>query len=188
MSLAEHFRAMARNNAWSNARLLAACGRLSPKEFVAERVSFFPSLRETLNHILVVDRYYLDDLKGTGRVILHNEIPYPDFADLAAAQDRTDRELISFCDMLDDASLAREVTIDREDGVRYCETVGAILAHLFVHQIHHRGQAHAMLAGTREPPPQLDEFFLASDAPQRDTELCRLGISAPQARENVDFD
>jgi uncharacterized damage-inducible protein DinB len=26
--------------------------------------------------------------------------------------------------------------------------------HLFAHQIHHRGQAHAMLAGTPLPPPQ----------------------------------
>ena len=29
------------------------------------------------------------------------------------------------------------------------------------HQVHHRGQAHAMLAGTAMPPPPLDEFFPA---------------------------
>ena len=40
------------------------------------------------------------------------------------------------------------------------ERLDAVLAHLFQHQIHHRGQAHAMLAGTDVPPPQLDEFFL----------------------------
>ena len=43
------------------------------------------------------------------------------------------------------------------------ERLGAVLAHLFLHQVHHRGQAHAMLAGTRVPPPQLDEFFLDYD-------------------------
>ena len=43
------------------------------------------------------------------------------------------------------------------------ERTDAILAHLFQHQIHHRGQAHAMLAGTAVPPPQLDEFFLDYD-------------------------
>ena len=37
------------------------------------------------------------------------------------------------------------------------------LAHLFNHQTHHRGQVHAMLAGTGVPPPQLDEFFLDWD-------------------------
>jgi hypothetical protein len=30
-------------------------------------------------------------------------------------------------------------------------------AHLFQHQIHHRGQAHAMLSGTSAAPPQLGE-------------------------------
>ena len=39
----------------------------------------------------------------------------------------------------------------------------ALLPHLFQHQIHHRGQAHAMLAGTGVAPPQLDEFFLDWD-------------------------
>ena len=43
------------------------------------------------------------------------------------------------------------------------ETIGNTLLHLFQHQIHHRGQAHAMLAGTSVAPPQLDEFFLEFD-------------------------
>ena len=44
------------------------------------------------------------------------------------------------------------------------ESATRLLAHLFQHQIHHRGQAHAMLAGTRVEPPQLDEFFCANEA------------------------
>ena len=50
--LVAHFRAMARNNAWANARLLAACEGLTPEAFAAPRVSFFPSLRARLNHTL----------------------------------------------------------------------------------------------------------------------------------------
>ncbi|HEY9348188.1 MAG TPA: DinB family protein [Inquilinus sp.] len=175
-SLADHLRQMARNNAWANARLHAACLRLTPEEFAAPRTGFFPSLRRTLNHILIVDRSYLADLKGPGRKHPVDPIPYPDAVDLAAAQAETDRELVRFCDELDDAGLDRVVPIDRRDGVAYRETVADILAHLFQHQIHHRGQAHAMLSGTRVAPPQLDEFFLASDAPRRDAELKRLKL------------
>jgi hypothetical protein len=51
-----------------------------------------------------------------------------------------------------------------------------VLAHLFQHQIHHRGQAHAMLAGTGVKPPQLDEFFLAEETPLRAEELAALGL------------
>ena len=175
-SLADHLRQMARNNAWANARLHAACLRLTPEEFAAPRTGFFPSLRRTLNHILIVDRSYLADLKGPGRKHPVDPIPYPDAVDLAAAQAETDRELVRFCDELDDAGLDRVVPIDRRDGVAYRETVADILAHLFQHQIHHRGQAHAMLSGTRVAPPQLDEFFLASDASRRDAELKRLKL------------
>ena len=48
--------------------------------------------------------------------------------------------------------------------------------HLFQHQIHHRGQVHAMLAGTPVKPPQLDEFFMAEEAPLRESELRDLGL------------
>jgi uncharacterized damage-inducible protein DinB len=173
-SLLDHFRAMAWNNAWSNARLLGACAQLSDADFAAARVSFFPSLQATLNHILIVDRNYLADLQGTGRPYFDVEILHPTIAGLAPAQREADRQLIAFCDSLDDRDLERIVPIDRHDGIDYREAIGDILAHLFVHQIHHRGQAHAMLAGTSVAPPQLDEFFLASDAPQREAELRRL--------------
>lgn len=178
-SLADQFRLQARNNAWSNARLGRACAALDPEAFAATRVSFFPSLRETLQHILFVDRRYLADLTGPGRATV-SRAELPDTAAaLGAAQLETDRRLIAFCDGLDAPGLSRVVTIDRGDSIDHWETVSAILSHLFVHQVHHRGQAHAMLAGTSVPPPQLDEFFLAQDAPARDEELRRLEISVP---------
>jgi uncharacterized damage-inducible protein DinB len=50
-----------------------------------------------------------------------------------------------------------------------------LLMHLFQHQIHHRGQAHAMLSGTAVKPPQLDEFFSSGEAPLRAKEFPSLG-------------
>ncbi|RZI68452.1 MAG: damage-inducible protein DinB [Pseudomonas sp.] len=47
------------------------------------------------------------------------------------------------------------------------ERVDRLLLHLFQHQIHHRGQVHGMLSGTRISPPQLDEFYLDGDLPLR---------------------
>ena len=56
-SLAHHFLTEAYQNAWANHRLLRACRELTPEEFAAKRVSFFPSIKATLNHILTVDWY-----------------------------------------------------------------------------------------------------------------------------------
>ena len=59
-----HFQVQARNNAWANFRLLSACAALSQQDFEAPRVGFFPSLKATLNHILIVDWFYVDALEG----------------------------------------------------------------------------------------------------------------------------
>ncbi|TIY07700.1 MAG: damage-inducible protein DinB, partial [Mesorhizobium sp.] len=50
MDLLDHIRRMARNNLWSNDRLYRAVLELKPGEFEAERTSFFPSIKATLNH------------------------------------------------------------------------------------------------------------------------------------------
>ncbi len=154
---------MARNNAWANTRLLGACAQLGAIEFAAPRTGFFPSLRATLNHNLAVDLYYLDALEGGGRgrsvFDAASDIAVP--AALRTAQAVADRRLIAFCDGLGQADPGRSVDTDR--GEPLAERIDALLAHLFQHQIHHRGQAHAMLAGTAVAPPQLDEFFLEYD-------------------------
>ncbi len=181
MLLFAHFRAMARNNLWSNDRLLRACGQLSQEELHAPRVSFFPSLMLTLNHILRVDAYYIGELEQTGSGLAAWELArkheHAELAPLASAQQAMDRRLVAFCAALDAAALARSVRMDRggDEGV-FEEALPAALEHLFVHQIHHRGQAHAMLAGTRVAPPQLDEFFLRYDEARRRDELLRLRI------------
>ena len=41
----------------------------------------------------------------------------------------------------------------------------------------HRGQVHQMICTTDVPAAQLDEFFLSSDAPLRQTEIDQLGIT-----------
>jgi uncharacterized damage-inducible protein DinB len=169
MSVCAHFAQMARNNAWSNRRLHAACARLTQAELEAPRTSFFPSLQETLNHILLVDLFYIDALEagGEGLAIFAQPLPFPTMAELVPAQRAADERLVRFCASLEASVLARAVEIDRGDEGISRESVEATLAHLFVHQIHHRGQTHAMLSGTRVPPPQLDEFFLEYDRARR---------------------
>lgn len=176
MGATTYLRAMAHNSLLANHRLLAACAQLEQAELEAQRTSFFPSLRLTLNHILAVDRYYLDALEGSGRgLAVLDEPPCATFAALAAAQRDADRRLVRFCAALDATRLRAHVVLQRPTGA-FTERTERVLLHLFAHQIHHRGQAHAMLAGTTVAPPQLDEFLLASDAPERAADLSALGL------------
>jgi uncharacterized damage-inducible protein DinB len=178
MTLLEHLRRMARNNLWSNDRLYRAVLALEPGEFEVVRVSFFPSIKETLNHILAVDHLYLDFLTdgGLGAAAFDDFVPFDDAASLAAAQADFDRKLIAFCEALSEADLDRQVITDRREDGMIPERIGDILAHVFLHDIHHRGQVHAMLAGTSVAPPQLDEFLLDCDIKLRKDEVERLKL------------
>ena len=180
-SLVEHQRAMARNNAWANYRLHAACAKLSADEYKARRTSFFPSIHLTLNHILLVDWYYLDALDNGGRrwreLYALGDEPCPTFAELRSEQAKADRRLIAYCEALKGDRVDGTVILNRPGDVQRPERAQDVLAHLFQHDIHHRGQVHAMLAGTDVPPPQLDEFFLKQDAPLRADDLRALQLT-----------
>lgn len=176
--LVQTYRAFAYNNAWANHRLLSACAELSQGELDAGRSGFFPSLQATLNHIYIIDLFYVDALEGgwLGPAAWANQIPFPALADLSRAQAAMDKRLTGICDALTPASLSSEVRINRDTRVQV-ERRDRLLMHLFQHQIHHRGQAHAMLTGTRIEPPQLDEFFSAGEASLRAAEFADLGWS-----------
>lgn len=173
-------RAQACNNALSNHRLLAACARLSARELSAVRTSFFPTIIGTLNHILLVDLLYITAMEGDciGTGIFDNEMPFAGIAALRAEQARLDRRLVAVCTDVPDEVLGRPVRITR--GLKaQVEPFARVAQHLFQHQIHHRGQVHAMLAGTAVAPPQLDEFFLSTgpDVVGRAEDLAALGLT-----------
>src|ERR1700742_419006 len=171
-------RSMAYNNAWANHRLLTACAPLSQHELDAKRASFFPSIQATLNHILIIDWFYVDALEGgtLGPAAWANQLPYPTVAALQPAQAAVDRRLIDWCNALDDAGPDRIIRVHRGTRVQ-TERTDRLLLHLFQHQVHHRGQAHGMLSGTSIKPPQLDEFFSIAEAPLRADEVRDLGVT-----------
>lgn len=179
MNLATCFRSQAYNNAWANHRLLTACSKLTSAELTATRTSFFPSIIHTLNHILTVDWFYVSALEGHGMGpgAFEPEIPCPGFQQLDHEQRAVDRRLVAVCEDLDESQLNSLVGMPRASRLQQ-ETMGRVLLHLFEHQIHHRGQVHAMLSGTRIKPPQLDEFFMGDEYERsyREGDFAELGF------------
>ncbi len=176
---------MAYNNAWANHRLLGAVARLTQQEFAATRTSFFPSLKATLNHIVTVDWFYVDALeRGLAGAAVNPDArgffepaePFDTCLEIHEAQRAVDRRLVDLCVALTDARLAVAIAVMWRAGVEH-ESAQRLLCHLFQHQTHHRGQVHAMLAGTSVAPPPLDEFFCATEAEGRRAELVELGYS-----------
>lgn len=176
MDLPGHLSIQAHANRLANHRLHGAMAPLGADKFHAPRTSFFPSLAATLNHLLAVDLYYIGALHGDAGIVqaYRNFQPAGTVAELAGRQAVSDQRLIDFCLSLTPDGCAAEVALDRGDHVQR-DAVGHVLAHLFMHQTHHRGQAHAMLAGTAIAPPQLDEFLMPSEAHLRVAGMQALG-------------
>ena len=146
------------NNAYANRTIYGALADISRGAFLADRPGFFPTIARTLNHIYEVDLFYIDALEegGVGRLVYDRE-DIEDVAELAAAQAGADMRLAMFCSKTPD--LSRLVPVERKDEMT-TEIIGALLPHLFQHQIHHRGQVHVQMSAAGIAPPQLDDFFL----------------------------
>ena len=154
----EHFRQLAAYNRWANARLYAAALDLSNKEFRLHIGIFFGSLHGTLNHLLLTDRLWLKRLTGEGdHPSQLDAILYEDRAELTRARIAEDKRLIAVVDKYDDATLSKLHSYRTTSGMPHSQVLADILLHLFNHQTHHRGHAHACLSIlTGGEPPSLD--------------------------------
>ncbi|WP_430396210.1 DinB family protein [Ferrovibrio sp.] len=161
--LPNQVRQFARYNQWANRRLYAAAGALPADVYHAERPSFFGSLHNTLNHVLVGDSVWFGRFIGqpTPHIEKLNQILHPDFASLRSAREMMDERIIAFADSLEDAQLEAKIDYANMSGKRFQHPLAPLLAHFFNHQAHHRGQAHQLLSMCvpgREPP-ELDLIF-----------------------------
>jgi uncharacterized damage-inducible protein DinB len=151
-----HFSMMAAYNRWANVRLYDMAAAL-PDELYRKPIDiYFKSFHGTLNHILTADRIWMYRLEGKGD---HpgklNAIIHDDVASLRTARLAEDQRIVSFVDNLDDADFEKLWEFKTLNGTPQRKYVREILAHMFNHQTHHRGQAHAALTmlGVSEPAP-----------------------------------
>lgn len=172
------FRKLAQANRLANARLHQACATLDPAELTVPRPSYFGTIQKTLNHILMVDRFYLNALIGRplDRAFLDEANFCPDLRTLTGWQADCDRALLDHVESLTPAALLQVVAVDRGERVQR-DRRDDILSHVFQHQTHHRGQVHGMLSATPMKPPQLDEFIVGDDHASRAEDMALLGWS-----------
>jgi uncharacterized damage-inducible protein DinB len=173
-------RIQAHANRLANHRLHTAMQPLRAEELHAPRTGFFPTLAATLNHILAVDLYYIGVLHADPDPsgAWHRFQPATTLPELAARQAASDERLITWLMTAVDAALDEPVHMPRGNGPGgriQTDRAAHMLQHLFMHQVHHRGQVHAMLSGTAVKPPQLDEFMMPSEAHLRTEEMAALG-------------
>ena len=156
---------MARYNRWQNDNLYGVADTLPDAERRRDRDAFFGSIHGTLNHLLWADRAWMSRLAGTPRPaggILESVSLHDDWDDLKRERAAFDAVILDWADRLDPGALAGELTW-------YSGAIKAelrkprwlLVAHMFNHQTHHRGQVHCMLTQAGGKPGDTDLPLMA---------------------------
>ena len=160
----DYARAMAAYNAEMNRRLYGAAARLSDEARRAQRGAFWGSIHATLNHLLWGDTNWMHRFAGwppTTQPMKQSTELHDRFEDLHAARLRADADIIAWAAALQPDWLAQDLTwysgaLQKD----LCMPRGFLVAHMFNHQTHHRGQVHAMITQAGEQTGDTDLFIV----------------------------
>ena len=153
-AMKSHFAKMAKYNAWANARLYAMARGLPDAAYRKDVGAFFGSLHGTLNHLLVTDQIWMRRFTGIGdSPKTLDAIRFENLPSLELARGKEDARIIQYVDGLSDSDIGKDVVYVMTNGIPQRYPLEDLLAHLFNHQTHHRGQAHTILTllGIAEP-------------------------------------
>ena len=144
-----YVQALSAYNAEMNRQFYSAAALLSDDERKLDRGAFFGSIHGTFNHLLWADSAWMSRFTGSPMPEEKPERGNPifgDFAEMHARRLKLDEDICSWAGGLTEDWMAGELTWFSAIAEREMTAPKtAILIHMFNHQTHHRGQAHAML-------------------------------------------
>lgn len=156
-----YLRCYAEYNKWANEQVLASAERATDAEYYDPIVPGSRSIHMLLNHVLLMDKLWLAENRGeefeveTGMDLLH-----ADKASFVHDRRDTDDEIIAFITGMDEEMLDATLCSDEPfDGLTEWPFFLEI-AHVFRHQVHHRGQITTLLQNTSAGAPKLDSLFV----------------------------
>lgn len=176
------FLRFAQYNRWFNGRLFEHVASLDDGERKRDRGAFFRSIHDTLDHILLCDRSWLSriersalsfpsltdadlvpELRDLGQGVTQ------DFETLRTERHATDAVLEAFVRELTPELLARDLEYKNSKGVDFANPLWHVVAHVFNHQTHHRGQVTALLSQAGIDPG-ITDFIVTSMMPLPDAD------------------
>lgn len=148
-------------DAWANHRLRDAAAVLTQEQFTRDMGSSFPSVRDTLAHIMAGQWIWLERWQGRTPSSFSAATNFPDLPTLCKRWAAVEADLLAF---------ARGLTAERIATVSEYKTftagtfscpLGHMLQHLVNHGTYHRGQVTTMLRqlGAKSVSTDLSFFY-----------------------------
>lgn len=148
MITTDYCRTMAEYNSWMNERLYVLCASMSDDERKQDKGAFFGSIHRTLNHILYGDLAFLSRFTGAPVEVPELGVDlHSDFEELRLARSTLDQRIIDWSKALTPHWLEQKLTYTSNvDGASRTVQQWVLVAHMFNHETHHRGQITTVLS------------------------------------------
>jgi len=149
-------------NYWARDRQLQACTTLTEDQFLRPLGSSFPSIRDTLAHLVAVEWVWLERWRGRSPQSLLSPDEFPTVAAVSERWHTVESEMKQYLCGLSEESLSRPVTYLNTKGQTWTYVLWRMMVHVLNHQSYHRGQVTTLLRQLGIQPLEVD-FLVAHD-------------------------
>ena len=149
-------------NYWARDRQLQTCAGLTEEQFLRPLGNSFPSLRDTLTHLVAVEWVWLERWRGRPPRTLLALDEFPTLAALSQRWRAAERGMREYLAGLSEESLECHLTCVSTRGQAWTYPLWRMILHLLNHQSYHRGQVTALFRQLGVQPPKVD-FLDAHD-------------------------
>jgi uncharacterized damage-inducible protein DinB len=141
---------------WANLRLIECMDRLDPDLLNRKIMSSFPSIRETLVHILWAEELWLERWQSRSFVSSLRLEDFPNTKAIGSAFEAVHSRQLQFLLGLKSEALDRKVSYVNFRGEKWEYSLHQMIQHLVLHSAYHRGQVATMLRQLEIAPPCTD--------------------------------
>ena len=148
MITAKYVTSFAHYNEWQNNNIIEAADKLDDEQRQKDEGAFFGSIQGTLSHLLWADSIWLDRLTHTpyqASPIDDSGLVWRDWGQYKIARKAMDQRLIRWAETVTNNWLSGTLTYTTARGIEVTKPIDLLVAHIFNHQTHHRGQVHCLL-------------------------------------------
>lgn len=155
----EEIRELYEYNRWANHGVLDAASSLTAEQLTEDLRSSFPSVRDTLVHILGAEWVWLSRWRGISPSGLPDSWDLWTFEALRARWSEVERDQWAFVSELREEDVRRIIAYRNTKGEALAGPLGQMLRHVVNHSTYHRGQVTTMLRQLGAKPCATDYLY-----------------------------
>ena len=149
-------------NRWANVRILDTAAKLSNEDFIRDLQNSYPSIRDTLAHMMSAEWVWLERCRGSSPKEMLPSSSFPTVSALRERWDEIHRQLSELVNTITEEILNTTISYVNFQGETWRYLFWQTMCHLFNHSTYHRGQAITMLRQLGAEPVSTD-FLLYYD-------------------------